>query len=1175
MSYLQTSGLESIERLIGRTRQLLRLSWVVVGLAITGGLLSAAVLLAALIDLAITLWPSFRWIVMAMVVVPVAWSFVMGVLRSALRRLGSRGIAHRIEQHIPKIHNRLVSCVDLAAGTEELELSPAFRQRLIEEATERVRSFDPMRVVDVRRVRRALLAAAGALVLFVVAWLLLGDRLTTAIARVFHPWADIPPVSGVEYTVEPGNVSVLRGDEIEFAAHVTKGSPDSLQLEIVPEDGRPPLRYDLRHRHDNLWTFSLRGFETSFDYRVTGGGTWTRPFHVTMVDRPRLASLQATLHYPKYFGPTEPRPNPPQVADVAGPEQSEVEIAVGVGGEVVRGEIRLFQSSAGEKLVQTEALPMQPAGKSAWSGRFPLLRDGFYRVHLENSLGAANQAMKEGKLTAIVDRPPQILLEQPTGDLMLAAPQPVPMVASVYDDFALDEVRIIAHKGGAGEPRTTTLKKYSGLVRNDTANLMVDLAPYELRPGEQLRYCLEARDRKGQTTRTVERFIRISTDKHAADHQLDRFEKTQHNLQEKLRKLIAQQEKLNEKMRELAAKYAPLQEKVRQAKVAPPPAAAAAPEAKQAKAAKRAKEPEIDPETRARLERLRPELAAAANSQTQNSAATERLSAELARLAAEAAQLQMMPPAIHAELRAAQGAFDRQAAQPLREMAAEMKQEAAAKPRDVPPVADWHERGNRAGEEMAALAQRLKAIEEAQRQSASGDNEALAKLRQELLKMQAAAAVRELGPLRAEVVALQKTLQKVEEHQVGQLDNARSAHESTIPEHERKQDALEQQAAPPLAAAAELLDHQGPQPMKPQQPADEAHMEEPGESPGEQNAAAPPEAKAAEKPAAAPTEKSAATPAEKADAKPAETAAEQRYDPALGGPRPQLDARLTAKRPPPEKSPPPAPSSPEARRDALNARQFQKAAELDTAQQSLGSDVQSLDKLLAQLRQGQTAQSSEPAAPPASPAAQGEPTPPANAKSGEQQPAPPTEPAAPPASPAAQPEANPPSDSKSGQQQAAVPSDSKSGPQQPNPPSDAKTGQQQSGSPKESESTKDLSRLMQSPALERAMAMAQRLEAARAAARGQRDDRPSSQAARFRHGGHSTLGPRGPRLDQAQLDEQLRQLDPATRSMLLKMQPRVREELLQGMREEGPEGYRQFIREYFQRLTEVHNPHDR
>jgi len=35
------------------------------------------------------------------------------------------------------------------------------------------------------------------------------------------------------------------------------------------------------------------------------------------------------------------------------------------------------------------------------------------------------------------------------------------------------------------------------------------------------------------------------------------------------------------------------------------------------------------------------------------------------------------------------------------------------------------------------------------------------------------------------------------------------------------------------------------------------------------------------------------------------------------------------------------------------------------------------------------------------------------------------------------------------------------------------------------------------------------------------------------------------------------------------MPPRVREELLQGMKEEGPEGYRKFIQEYFKKLTEV------
>jgi hypothetical protein len=49
----------------------------------------------------------------------------------------------------------------------------------------------------------------------------------------------------------------------------------------------------------------------------------------------------------------------------------------------------------------------------------------------------------------------------------------------------------------------------------------------------------------------------------------------------------------------------------------------------------------------------------------------------------------------------------------------------------------------------------------------------------------------------------------------------------------------------------------------------------------------------------------------------------------------------------------------------------------------------------------------------------------------------------------------------------------------------------------------------------------------------------------------------------------LSKLDLNTRAAILKMQPQLREELLQSMREEGPEGYRKFIEDYFKRLTEV------
>ena len=107
----------------------------------------------------------------------------------------------------------------------------------------------------------------------------------------------------------------------------------------------------------------------------------------------------------------------------------------------------------------------------------------------------------------------------------------------------------------------------------------------------------------------------------------------------------------------------------------------------------------------------------------------------------------------------------------------------------------------------------------------------------------------------------------------------------------------------------------------------------------------------------------------------------------------------------------------------------------------------------------------------------------------------------------------------------------------------------------------------QPSAMQRALAMAQRVQAARAA-RTQAGQRPVQPRGPSR-GAEPRLVSRGVLVDEKELEKRLHELDPATRTVILKMQPRVREEILQGMREQGPEGYRPFIREYFQRLTEV------
>jgi len=110
--------------------------------------------------------------------------------------------------------------------------------------------------------------------------------------------------------------------------------------------------------------------------------------------------------------------------------------------------------------------------------------------------------------------------------------------------------------------------------------------------------------------------------------------------------------------------------------------------------------------------------------------------------------------------------------------------------------------------------------------------------------------------------------------------------------------------------------------------------------------------------------------------------------------------------------------------------------------------------------------------------------------------------------------------------------------------------------------SQQLDEIMRGEAVRRSLAIAQRnrqLAGAR------------QQAGRGAKGAFTDRPDQFPTTDKmvAPLDAPLPDLDLATQKVILKMQPQIREELLQGLREEGPEGYKAFIRNYFKRLTEV------
>jgi hypothetical protein len=1252
----------TIETLIFKTRRLLRSTWIATGLAVTIGLFFATLVVVGLFDLLVPLWPAFRFAALLLVAVPTIGVIFIGIVRPLIRRLTQVMVARRIEQELPGIHNRLVSCIDLSTRNGQSH-SESFHNRLIHEAYDRVSGFAPRRVLDLISLRRATIFAGIGTAAIVIAFVALSDRFPIAVSRIFYPFADIPPASGVLYDVlvddrtEPGDHETLRGEDVAFTVLLKQGEVDApggrdslrLDVETVDNEGKQKkLTYNFAELDENKTFFKLTGLQNSFSYRVRGGGTWSKKYSVTMLDRPRIVGLQTAVHYPKYMRIPEPRLGRPQTADVSGPVESTVEVTVQVEGDASQGEIELLQRQSklvdvldreeriwfkdqmpsgatphgtweydeeligarghsdptaaeqhnhgfeaapigfevttgqvlfahvylqpdqmpesimlkfhdgtnwehrafwgadkigegtidtpsrrrigdlpsGGKLVRLEvpakaiglenkrihgvsfalfggeavwgatgSLPpaqkrvnalvttesfllnlrdstdKEVAAAKTWSGQFPLLKNGFYRVVLRNKLDYPNQQMQEGKLTAIPDVPPQVVIERPGQDLLVSKPIKVPIYISAYDDFGLEDIVIEVQNGDTGSFQGRSVKKYEKPKRNDTSVVTLDLAEEELQIGQTLTYRVEVRDGRGQTATTKDYVIRMAEDDNAADRQFAQQTERTKTFEEKLAQLISEQKKVEEAVERVAENYKPLTEKVEKAK---------AEIRKQAEAQKLANpdEPveekpiELDDEAKKEMEALRGELNEIVKQEDQNIQLSQQLATEAKQLADFADNLQMLPPEIANQLRTAEQAFQEMAVQPMQRLRELMNQSAQPAQMD-PKLPEAERQSDRLAQNLEDLQRRMDALADAQKMAEDDVEMALADLRADILEQDAELTARDLADLRDFIEAMKKDLDVLKGTQEDLIaDNENELSDRLLEKLEEAQDDLDEEAMDKLADARELQDWEALRRMRP--------PNFPGRpyDPERDSYLIPPKEQDTEGDEDEKKKKDGEEGDENEDEEEMEEDPEL-FMPVLGGPMPQMDERFkkmmraVAKK----KKKKGEDDGENEKQEKLRSRQFNRLEELDMAAQALASDEQSLEEMLEGM-------------------------------------------------------------------QAALPD----------------------GSPLTPEQMAQLREMMSGKNQQQAQAMFQRMQ--QMLAQMQNQDPQQAQLPM-----PSALSPIGNQdgiiggVEQILVD--LDDLPVGARVVIMKMQPKEREDLLQGLREEGPEGYRQFIKDYFRRLTEV------
>jgi len=475
-------------------------------------------------------WVSVGWLI-GRLLMPSLWANI-----SALQ------VALRVEDYFPELKHRLASAIEFLGQPldDELAGSAALRRGVVIDAQALSEGVDYAAVIDRRPSRRAawlcgsVVALLGALVATDFAIHLRQGRPATtmlALQRLLLPWNSVEWPRTNHLAVRKAVDRVALGDtfEVEVVDRYQAPLPDDTRVEFRASDvgtvSSSPLQLV-----DKSTVARREQVEQPFAYRIVGGDDRTFPWtEVKVLAPPKVAQLQATLHFPKYLGWLA-EDSPPLVRSWRG---TRVEL---------RGAADLPLNAA---TICLESGARLPATLSKDRRTFHLASDAeqpfvvvntdAYWVELESTDGIRGGAQERYEVRALVDAPPRVTTTRPPANIFVTPAAVVPVEVAVADDLAIHEIGLRYSRTDQTDveqppipilngPADFAAPRSNGLPKSDDRRVTHDwdLGPLALTPGTHINLIAFASDYLPQEGTSTERRLSIITPEELLDRLAER-----------------------------------------------------------------------------------------------------------------------------------------------------------------------------------------------------------------------------------------------------------------------------------------------------------------------------------------------------------------------------------------------------------------------------------------------------------------------------------------------------------------------------------------------------------------------------------------------------------------------------------------------------------------------------
>ena len=393
------------------------------------------------------------------------------------KKLEDKQIALYIEERIPGLEDRLNSAIEVGGNLEKGGLL----DKLIDDASKKVRAIPVTTVVDRRKERLLTYAAAGVIVLFLVFGYNASDEIMSAFSGAQVTLAATPEEPYMR--VDPGDIEIEKGESQEIIVALRDNTETDVLLHYKV-DGGEWLKVSMnRGMGSSAYLHEFINMQEPLQYFIVHDQVQSETFNVSLYEFPAVAQIHLRYTYPSYTG--VPARTESNTGDIRGLKGSTVSVTINTTGSVETAEMVL---EGGRRV------PMNNIDGGQYRVQHTLTEDTYYRIELTDQAGKGNKFPEEYQILAVEDQKPIIKITDPQQDVRVNAIDEVLVAAEASDDYGMKDLRLHLSVNGEDEEVHPLMRKEDARASKVEGDYVVFLEDYTLEPGDVISYYIEGED---------------------------------------------------------------------------------------------------------------------------------------------------------------------------------------------------------------------------------------------------------------------------------------------------------------------------------------------------------------------------------------------------------------------------------------------------------------------------------------------------------------------------------------------------------------------------------------------------------------------------------------------------------------------------------------------------------